>query len=117
MLHHQKSKKLGRVRNVRTGLYRSLAHNLILEEKMLTTEAKAKALRPYVEKLVTRAKEDTVANRRHVYSFLGNDDAATTKLFAELGPRYKDRPGGYTRIVKVAVRKGDAATKVFIGFV
>jgi len=118
MLHHsKKQKKLGRERKVRTALYRSLAHNLILNEKMITTEAKAKAVRPYVEKLVTRAKEDTVANRRHVYSLLGNDDEATTKLFTELGPRFKDRQGGYTRIVRVGIRPGDAATRAFIGFV
>lgn len=117
MLHHRKNRKLGRVRKVRTGLMRSLAHNLVLEEKIITTEAKAKSLRPYIEKLITHAKTDTVSNRRHVYSELGNDDAATSKLFDEIGPRFKDRPGGYTRIVKVGIREGDAAVKAYIGFV
>jgi len=117
MQHHNKNRKFGRERKVRTGLMRSLAHNLILGERMITTEAKAKSIRPYVEKLVTRAKEDTVANRRHVYSTLGNDDAATTKLFDEIGPRYNERKGGYLRIVRVGVRNGDAATKAYIGFV
>jgi large subunit ribosomal protein L17 len=96
---------------------RSLAHNLIEHEKMITTEAKAKSLRPYVEKLVTHAKEDSVANRRLVASRLGNDTAATKKLFETIGPRYAKRPGGYTRIVRVGVRPGDAAVRAYIGFV
>jgi large subunit ribosomal protein L17 len=96
---------------------RSLAHNLILEGKMITTEAKAKSLRPYIERLVTHAKEDTVAGRRLVSARLGNDTMATAKLFGEIGPRYKERAGGYVRIVKVGVRAGDAATRAYIGFV
>ena len=84
---------------------------------MITTEAKAKALRPFVERLVTIAKTDTVANKRLVAGRLGNDTQATTKLFSELGPRFKERPGGYVRIVKVGTRAGDGATKAFIGFV
>jgi len=96
---------------------RSLAHNLILEEKIITTEAKAKSLRPYVERLVTHAKVDTVANRRLVASKLGNDTQATAKLFSKIGPQFKDRAGGYTRIVRVGVRDGDGAIKAFIGFV
>jgi len=96
---------------------RSLAHNLILEEKMITTEAKAKSLRPYVERMVTTAKDDTVANRRLIRARLGNDAMATTKLFGDIGPRYKDRAGGYVRIVRVGMRAGDGATKAFIGFV
>ncbi|MBP9759791.1 MAG: 50S ribosomal protein L17 [Candidatus Pacebacteria bacterium] len=117
MQHHNKNRKFGRERKVRTGLIRSLAHNLILEGKMITTEAKAKSLRPYVERLVTHAKTDTVANRRLVASRLGNDEMAVTKLFAEIGPRYVERNGGYTRIVKVGIRKGDASVQAFIGFV
>lgn len=117
MLHHNKTRKFGRVRKVRTALMRSLAHNLILEEKMITTEAKAKSLRPYVEKLITKAKTDSVANRRLVSSKLGNDKQATTKLFTTIGPRFKDRKGGYVRIVRVGVRPGDGATKAYIGLV
>jgi large subunit ribosomal protein L17 len=116
-LHHSKNRKFGRVRKVRTGFMRSLARALILNEKIITTEARAKSLRPYVEKLVTHSKEDTVAKRRHVASELGNDKESTAKLFSELGPRYKERKGGYTRIVKVGARKGDAAPKAYIGFV
>ncbi len=117
MLHHSKVKKLGRERKVRRALMRSLAHNLILEGKMITTEAKAKSLRPFIERLVTVAREDTVANRRLVSARLGNDARATSKLFVEIGPKYKDRPGGYVRIVRVGTRAGDGATKAFIGFV
>jgi large subunit ribosomal protein L17 len=117
MMHHNKNKKFGRERKVRTGLMRSLAHNLILEGKMITTEAKAKAIRPYVERLVTHAKQDTVAGRRLVAARLGNDTMATAKLFNEIGPQYKERNGGYLRIVRVGVRAGDAAVRAYIGFV
>lgn len=117
MRHHDKNKKLGRVRKVRRGLMRSLAHNLILKEKMITTEAKAKSVRPYIEKLVTHAKSDSVANRRLVFARLGNDKEATQKLFDVIAPRYKDRNGGYVRIVKTGVRSGDGAVKAYIGFV
>lgn len=117
MRHHDTKRKFGRERKVRKALMRSLARNLILEEKMVTTEAKAKSLRPYVEKLITHAKTDTVAKRRLVESHLGNDSEATKKLFSTIGPRYKERSGGYTRIVRVGVRSGDAAIKTYIGFV
>ena len=117
MRHHDSIRKFGRERKVRTALMRSLAHNLILEGKMITTEAKAKSIRPYVERLVTHAKQDTVAGRRLVAARLGNDVAATEKLFKEIAPQYKDRNGGYLRIVKVGVRAGDAARKAYIGFV
>ena len=117
MRHHDNIRKFGRKRKVRRGLMRSLAHNLILEEKIITTEAKAKSLRPYIEKLVTHARKDTVANRRLVSSRLGNDKVATKRLFDIIAPRYKDRSGGYTRIVRVGVRAGDGAVKAYIGFV
>lgn len=117
MRHHDNIRKFGRVRKVRVALMRSLAHNLILEEKIITTEAKAKSLRPYVEKLITHAKTDSVAKRRLVASRLGNDTMATKKLFDTLGPRFAKCEGGYTRIVRVGVRKGDGAVKAYIGFV
>lgn len=117
MRHHNTNRKFGRERKVRVALMRSLAHNLIVHGKMITTEAKAKSLRPYVEKLVTHAKVDTVAKRRHVAAQLGNDTAATAKLFEVIAPQYKDRNGGYTRIVRVGVRAGDAAVRAYIGFV
>jgi large subunit ribosomal protein L17 len=117
MKHHDKNRKFGRERKVRTALLRSLARSLILEEKMVTTEAKAKSLRPLIERMVTHAKTDSVEKRRLISARLGNDDQATTKLFAEIAPRYKERAGGYVRIVKVGVREGDASVQAFIGFV
>lgn len=117
MRHHDRNRKFGRKSAQRRALMRSLAHNLILEGKIITTEAKAKSLRPYVERLVTHAKTDTVAKRRLIAARLGNDVMATTKLFTEIGPRYKERPGGYLRIVRVGQRAGDGAVEAFIGFV
>ena len=89
----------------------------ILEGKIITTEAKAKSLRPYVEKMVTHVKTDSVAGRRLISSRLGNDTDATQKLFTEIGPRYKERNGGYLRIVRVGQRAGDGAIQAYIGFV
>jgi large subunit ribosomal protein L17 len=86
----------------------SLAMALIREHRIVTTVAKAKELRGYVEPLITRAKEDTDHNRRQVFSSLQNKDAVTT-LFKEIGPKSKDRPGGYTRVIKAGFRKGDGA--------
>lgn len=117
MKHHDANRKFGRERKVRVAFMRSLAHNLILNEKIITTEARARAVRPYLEKLVTFAKSDTVAHRRHVAARLGNDTEATAKLFTTIGPRYVTRPGGYLRIVRVGTRAGDAAMKAYIGFV
>lgn len=117
MRHHDRNRKFGRKTDQRRALLRSLAHNLILEGKIITTEAKAKSLRPYVERMVTHAKTDTVAKRRLIAARLGNDATATAKLFKEIGPRYKERNGGYIRIVRVGQRAGDGAIKAFIGFV
>lgn len=96
---------------------RSLARSLVLEERISTTEAKAKALRPFVERLVTYAKKDTLASRRLAKARVG-DDAAVRKLFGTLGPRYAERAGGYTRIVKRAQRGANDARKLaYIAFV
>lgn len=117
MKHHSAQRKLGRVRKQRTALLRGLARSLVLNEGIETTLAKAKEIRPYVERLVTKAKDDTVANRRHVSGVLGANTEATKKLFTDLGPRFKERAGGYTRIVRTRVRKGDAAVMAHISFV
>lgn len=96
---------------------RSLARSLVIHERISTTDAKARELRPFIEKLVTRSKTDTVANRRLVSSRI-NDAAATKKLFTAIGPRYKERAGGYTRIVKRAKRGANDARKMaYIAFV
>lgn len=102
MRHHSKNKTFGRSRSQRTALLRGLALSLIEHEKIQTTETKARALRPYVEKLVTRGKNDSVAARRLVAKTLGEPkDEVLKKLFENLSKRYADRAGGYTRVVKL----------------
>lgn len=104
--------------NARKALFIGLAKNLIEKEQIKTTLPKAKDLRSIVEKLITRAKVDTVANRRLVASELGNDNAKTVKkLFTVLGPRYAQRHGGYTRVLKAGFRYGDAAPMAIIELV
>lgn len=109
-------RKFGRNRNQRVALFKGLAVSLILHERVTTTEAKAKTIRPIVEKLVTLSREDTEHHRRLVMARLGSE-AATRKLFEVIGPRYDGQPGGYTRILKVGVRRGDAAPISLIEFV
>lgn len=107
---------LSRKRDQRRALLKGLAESLILHESIITTAPKAKALRPYVEKLVTRAKNNTVHNRRLLMTKL-NTPEAINKLLNELGPRYKDRPGGYTRIKDEGWRRGDDARMSRISFI
>ncbi len=97
-------------------MFRNMAASLIEHEVIKTTLPKAKELRRVAEPLITLAKEDSVANRRLAFART-RSDAAVGKLFAELGPRYKDRPGGYTRILKCGYRAGDAAPMAFIELV
>ena len=118
MRHQKAGRTFNRDTNARKALFIGLAKNLIEKEQIKTTLPKAKDLRSVVEKLVTRAKVDTVANRRLVASELGNaGDAAVKKLFTVLGPRYAKRPGGYTRVLKAGFRYGDAAPMAIIEFV
>jgi large subunit ribosomal protein L17 len=91
--------------------------SLILHEGISTTEAKAKELRPKIEKLISTGRVDSVANRRLVASRLGNDEEAVKKVFTELGPRYAERSGGYTRIVKRAPNAVNARDNAYIAFV
>ncbi len=101
MRHHNQNRIFGRTRSQRTALLRGLALSLIEHGKIETTEAKAKELRPYVEKLITRGKNDTLASRRLVMSTLGEPEGLIVKkLFSEVAKRYADRNGGYTRIIK-----------------
>ncbi len=109
-------RKFGRDKDQRSALFKGLAVSLILHERVTTTEAKAKTIRPIVEKLVTLAREDTEHHRRLAMARLGNENA-TRKLFEVIGPRYDGQPGGYTRILKVGVRRGDAAPISLIEFV
>ena len=94
-------------------MYRNMAASLLREETIRTTLAKAKELRRVVEPLITLAKKDGVANRRLAFDRL-RDKAAVGKLFTELGPRFKDRPGGYLRILKTGYRQGDAAPMAMV---
>lgn len=117
MRHGKHKYKLGVTPAHRKSMMRNLAIDLIDHGKIKTTQTRAKALKPYVEKLVTLAKADSVANRRLAYSKLNNKDAVK-KLFAEVAPKFKERNGGYTRIVKLAdARLGDASQMGFISFV
>lgn len=96
---------------------RSLARSLVIHESIATTEAKAKELRPFIEKIISHGRHDTVANRRLVSSRLGNDDEVVKKVFNTLSPRYAERPGGYTRIVKRAPNAVNARDNAYIAFV
>jgi large subunit ribosomal protein L17 len=108
-------RRFGRKRDQRRALLLSLARALILNEKIKTTEAKAKELRSFIEKLITRAKEDSIHNRRILVSRLSEDVAK--KLVKDIGVRYKDRKGGYTRILKLGPRQEDGAKMVIIELV
>lgn len=102
MMHGSKTRKLGRTRRGRTALIRGLASDLIVKGKIKTTEAKAKELRPFVEKLVTTGKRNTVAARRLAASTLGEPrEAVIKKLFEDVAPKYAERKGGYTRVIKM----------------
>jgi large subunit ribosomal protein L17 len=116
MRHHNANRKLGRERTQRIALLRSLAVSLIDKEKIQTTLAKARELRPYVEKVITKAKENTLSSRRHIISVLASEKAAG-KLISTLGPKYNERKGGYTRVLKTEPRKHDAAPMAIIEFV
>lgn len=117
MKHHNRNRKFGRTAGQRRALLRSLASSLILRGSIMTTEAKAKELRPFVEKLVTKSKKDTLAARRNVIALLGGGERPGKKLFAEIGPRYTTRAGGYLRITKIGARKGDGSSRARIEFV
>ncbi|MBR4475596.1 MAG: 50S ribosomal protein L17 [Alphaproteobacteria bacterium] len=118
MRHMKAGRTFNRDTNARKALFIGLAKNLIEREQIKTTLPKAKDLRSVVEKMITRAKVDSVANRRLIASELGNgSDATVKKLFAVLGPRYAKRNGGYTRVLKAGFRYGDAAPMAIIELV
>jgi len=116
MKHHDTNRKFGRKRDQRRALLRSLASSFIRDERITTTEARAKELRVFVEKLVTVARKNTLTSRRLVLSRLGGEEGVR-KLMNEIAPRYTDRPGGYTRITKLPRRSGDASPLALIEFV
>ncbi len=113
MRHLKAGKKLGRNTSHRRALLRNLVTSLVMEERIETTEAKAKALRPQVEKMITLGKRGDVPSRRAAAGYLMTSEAVD-KLFATVAPRMGDRNGGYTRIVRTGFRIGDGAEKVYI---
>jgi large subunit ribosomal protein L17 len=110
------NRKLGRTSGHRAALFRNQLASLIEHERIVTTLPKAKELRPQIERLVTIGKTDNVHNRRQVGRVIEND-ALVGKLFETLGPRFAERPGGYTRIIKMGARRGDGAERAIIEFV
>ncbi len=116
MRHRKKGKILDRKKAPREALLRNLAASVILYEKVRTTEAKAKAVRPLVERAITTGKDPSLASRRKLMKFFFTDHPVK-KILEVLGPRYKERPGGYTRIVKIGHRKNDGAEMVQIELV
>ena len=116
MRHRKSGRQLGRNSSHRRAMYRNMASSLLLHETIRTTLPKAKELRRVVEPLITLAKEDGVAQRRRAFDRL-RDKAVVGKLFNELGPRYRARPGGYLRILKTGNRPGDAAPMAVVQLV
>lgn len=117
MRHHNSVRKFGRNKNQRHALLKGLMLAIISHGKIETTEAKAKELRPFIEKLVTKANVGTLASRRLVISRLYNLTSEANKLIDEIAPKYKNTPGGYTRITKLPRREGDASKMAIIEFI
>ena len=116
MRHNKKFNHLGRTASQRKAMLANMAISLIMHKRITTTVAKAKELKKYVEPLITRSKDDTTNSRRVVFSYLQNK-YAVTELFKVISPKVGDRPGGYTRIIKLGTRQGDAAPIAFIELV
>ena len=116
MRHNKSINHLGRQSGHRKALLANLACSLILNKRITTTVAKAKALRSYVEPLITKSKEDSTHSRRIVFSYLKNKEAVT-ELFRTVAPKVADRPGGYTRVLHLGFRQGDAAEMALIELV
>ena len=108
MKHQIAGRKLGRQSAHRKALYRNQVTDFLKHEKIVTTQAKAKEIRPIAEKMITLGKDGSLASRRAALAFI-TDKGVVDKLFSELGPRYKERPGGYTRLIKIGPRVGDGA--------
>jgi len=113
MRHRKSGRRLSRTSSHRKAMFRNMAASMLKHETIRTTVPKAKELRRVVEPLITLAKEDSVANRRLAFDRLRDKDAVG-KLFTDLGPRFKERPGGYLRILKMGPRPGDAAPMAIV---
>ena len=110
-------RKLGRDNKHRRSMLANLTKDVIMHEKITTTETRAKEVRKFVDKMITYGKDGSLVSRRKALAFLQNDTEAVKKVFNELAPRYKERNGGYTRIVKLEERKGDDALMVILELV
>ena len=115
MKHLKKGRKFGRTRDQRLALLRTLAFQLIMNERLKTSEAKAKELKPLIEKMITLAKAGNLSSRRRLTSRLPG--AAAAKMIKVIAPRFAQRPGGYTRIMKLAPRSSDSSRRAIIEFV
>jgi large subunit ribosomal protein L17 len=116
-MNHRKSyRKLGRRADQRKAMLKSLTISLLKEERIETTVTRAKELRKFAERMVTFGKKGTLAARRNAFAFLRNEEVVA-KIFNELAPKYAERNGGYTRIIKTSVRKGDSAEMAIIELV
>jgi large subunit ribosomal protein L17 len=116
MRHHRSGRKLGRDASHRKALYSNLAGSLIEHGRIRTTEAKAKSVKPIAEQMITLGRRGDIHARRQALAYLRSQDVVY-KLFSEVAPRFADRPGGYTRIVKIGPRQGDAADMVYLELV
>ena len=116
MRHNKKFNHLGRTASHRAAMLSNMAASLILHKRITTTLAKAKAMKMYVEPLITRSKDDSTNSRRVVFSYLQNKEAIK-ELFGAVAAKVADRPGGYTRVIKLGTRRGDAAPIAFIELV
>ncbi len=116
MRHRKSGRQLNRNSSHRKAMFRNMAASLVEHESIKTTLPKAKELRRVIEPMITSAKVDNVAKRRQAFDRI-RDKAAVGKLFSDLGPRFKERPGGYTRILKIGMRPGDNAPMAIIEFV
>lgn len=116
MRHRSTKKTLGRTSGPRKSLMKGLANSLILHGRITTTVTKAKTLRPFIERLVTRSKQSSLHTRRYLLSMLANE-ASVKKLLTDLGPKYASRAGGYTRVIKLGRRAGDASVTAIIEFI
>ncbi|NQY43492.1 MAG: 50S ribosomal protein L17 [Legionellales bacterium] len=116
MRHRKSGRKLNRNSTHREAMFKNMSSSLVKHELIKTTLPKAKELRRVVEPLITLSKEDTLANKRVVFNRL-RDKEAVNKLFTTLGPRYKERPGGYLRIIKCGLRTGDKAPMAYVELV
>ena len=116
MNHNKSYRKLGRRADHRMAMLKNLTISLVKEEKLETTVTRAKELRKFAERMITLGKKGTLDDRRRAFAFL-RDEEAVAKLFNDLAPKYAERNGGYTRIIKTSVRKGDSAELAIIALV